>query len=228
VRSAGGSLLLGGLVSLGLAGGAAAAASAAVAAAAAAPDPRALTRSGMEKFAAGDVEGSVRDFDAALAAKPSMRPYLWQRGLSLYYLEQHGAAAQQFRDDVAVNPNDTEEAIWAFLAEARAAGPDAARRQFLRVGRDPRPVMRAAEAAFRAADGRPEAILAAAGGDAQGHDAFYAALYAALWHEAHGEAAEAEGAMARAVQTQYARQSGDYMAALARVHCARRGWARPS
>eukprot|EP00955_Chlamydomonas_euryale_P104686 365584-Chlamydomonas_euryale.AAC.20 len=33
------------------------------------------------------VEASVEDFDAAMAAAPSMRPFLWQRGLSLYYGE---------------------------------------------------------------------------------------------------------------------------------------------
>lgn len=37
----------------------------------------------------------------------------------------------QFRDDVAVNPNDTEESIWAFLCEAQLLGPDQARQQFL-------------------------------------------------------------------------------------------------
>lgn len=41
-----------------------------------------------------------------------MRPYLWQRGLSLYYVGQYEEGAKQFRDDVAVNPNDTEESIW--------------------------------------------------------------------------------------------------------------------
>lgn len=89
----------------------------------------------------GDVEGSVRYFDEALAADPALRPYLWQRGLSLYYLGspenpdlwQEGAA--QFRDDVAVNPSDTEESIWAFMCEARLFGPVKARSQMLEVRR---------------------------------------------------------------------------------------------
>jgi hypothetical protein len=110
------------------------------------PDPKALVRSGMRKFAdQGDVEGSIEDFDAALVARPSMRPYLWQRGLSLYYIGTREAfleGAKQFRDDVAVNPNDTEESIWTFLCEAQLYGPEKAREQFLEVGRDSRPVMR--------------------------------------------------------------------------------------
>ena len=82
-------------------------------------DPQTLLRSGSQKFVSGDVEGSLVDFDAALAAKPSIRPYLWQRGLSLYYIGTKEAleeGAKQFRDDVAVNPNDTE--VFSSLIEA--------------------------------------------------------------------------------------------------------------
>ena len=155
--------------------------------------------------------GSLADFDAAYAADASLRPYLWQRGISAYYAEvcnvakarlargeyhkrcfnptaertrtkhantspklraatqinrralaqsllpltkrcsgkrkdcpsdPHGrtlarqafeAGAAQFREDVAVNPNDTEEAIWAFLCEARLRSADDARAAFLQV-----------------------------------------------------------------------------------------------
>ncbi|KAF8068335.1 hypothetical protein HT031_002023 [Scenedesmus sp. PABB004] len=201
-----------------------AAAAAASARGAGGGDAQSLVRRGMDKFRRGDVEGSVEDFDAALAADPRLRPYLWQRGLSLYYTGEFEQGAKQFRDDVAVNPNDTEESIWALLCEAQLVGPEAARAQVLAVGRDPRPVMRAAWQCF--ATGRdPDAILAAARGDAGGHDTFYAQLYVGLWHEAHGDAERARAAITAAVETPYARQSGDYMAALARVHAQRRGWA---
>ena len=53
---------------------------------------------------------------------------------SAFGAEQYEEAAAQFRDDVAVNPADTEEAIWAFLAEAKLLGADKARQQFLQVG----------------------------------------------------------------------------------------------
>ena len=58
---------------------------------------------------------------------------LWQRGISLYYANDFAGSATQFRDDVAANPNDTEEAIWAFIAEAQLLGADRARRQFQQV-----------------------------------------------------------------------------------------------
>ena len=46
--------------------------------------------------------------------------------------EQYEEASKQFRDDVAVNPNDTEEAIWAFLAEAQLIGHERARQDILK------------------------------------------------------------------------------------------------
>lgn len=41
--------------------------------------------------------------------------------------------AEQFRIDVAQNPNDTEESIWCFLCEAQLYGPAEARKRFLEV-----------------------------------------------------------------------------------------------
>ena len=78
-----------------------------------------LTRRGMAKFVQDDVDGSIADFDLVISTAPRMEPYMWQRGLSLYYAERFTEGAEQFRKDVKVNPNDTEEAIWAFLCDAR-------------------------------------------------------------------------------------------------------------
>ena len=82
------------------------------------------------------MEGSLQDFDTVLQVAPQQRPCackqrlgdgdcgltpvlthadLWQRGLSLYYVQRYAEGAKQFRDDVAVNPNDTEESIWALV-----------------------------------------------------------------------------------------------------------------
>ena len=69
-------------------------------------------REGMALFSANKVEESIDIFDSVIAAQPSAKPYLWQRGLSLYYADRFRDGAEQFKTDVAVNPNDTEEAIW--------------------------------------------------------------------------------------------------------------------
>ncbi|CAN0424262.1 unnamed protein product, partial [Hapterophycus canaliculatus] len=41
----------------------------------------------MDRFRRSDVGGSVSDFDKAIRLQPSLEPYMWQRGLSLYYGE---------------------------------------------------------------------------------------------------------------------------------------------
>ncbi|GAX80175.1 hypothetical protein CEUSTIGMA_g7613.t1 [Chlamydomonas eustigma] len=188
-------------------------------------NPKALVSLGMTKFRKNEVESSLEDFNAAMKMSPEMRPYLWQRGLSLYYLSSYEEGAKQFRDDVAVNPSDTEEAIWAFLCEAQLIGAEEARTQFLKVGRDSRPVMRAAYECFQSGTS-PDAILAAAAASMQtgGHDAFYSQLYVGLWYEAHNQPEEARKAILSAIATPYARLSGDYMVSLGKVHAVRRGW----
>eukprot|EP00475_Leptophrys_vorax_P023091 TRINITY_DN31484_c0_g1_i1.p1 TRINITY_DN31484_c0_g1~~TRINITY_DN31484_c0_g1_i1.p1 ORF type:complete len:222 (-),score=5.12 TRINITY_DN31484_c0_g1_i1:210-806(-) len=185
----------------------------------------AAVRRGMQLFIQNDVAGSLEQFDRALELDASQEPYLWQRGLSLYYLKRFQEASNQFQKDVAVNPNDTEEAIWCFLSDAQLIGPEAARKQFLMVGTDPRPVMRSAFEVFRTG-GDPMRILAAAGSDFRRQSAeFYANLYVGLFYESEGDDARSREYILKAVETPYGQQSSDYMAALARVHCLQRGWA---
>lgn len=87
--------------------------------------------------------------------------------------------------DVAVNPNDTEESIWAFLCEAQLIGPEAARQQMLKVGRDSRSVMRAAYEAFERGSGA-DAIRQAGEGRGNDGERFYALLVRLVvsreWH----------------------------------------------
>lgn len=94
--------------------------------------------------------------------------------------------AEQFRRDVAVNPSDTEEALWAFLCEAQMPeiGFEKARQQILVVGRDPRPYCMKAYDLFKGT--ATEEDLA--------HEAtpstpaeFYALMYLGLYAEARKE-----------------------------------------
>ena len=59
-----------------------------------------------------DTRLTVKDQMDLSKANPAKKPYLWQRGLSLYYAERFDECAEQFAVDVAVNPDDTEEQIW--------------------------------------------------------------------------------------------------------------------
>ncbi|CAN1784218.1 hypothetical protein LINPERHAP1_LOCUS16519 [Linum perenne] len=152
-------------------------------------------RRGMLLFRQGDVLGSVAEFDKAIELDPRQKAYMWQRGLSLYYLDRFEEGAEQFRIDVAMNPNDTEESIWCFLCEAQLYGVDEARKRYLEVGRDSRPVMREAYNMFRD------------GGDPEKKEADSAKLH-----------------LVAACKSLYGQRSDDYMASLAKVHCQCRNW----
>ena len=122
----------------------------------------------MTAFEKGEVEESIKLFDAAEEADPRYATRLWQRGLSYYYADRFKDARKQFLMDVAENPNDTEEAVWHLLAMARTEGLAKARPQMIKMGRDPRRVMRTVEEAFRNGDaesiGALEAIATDGGG----------------------------------------------------------------
>jgi len=87
---------------------------------AAGENPRSLTNKGMALFKDAKVEASVAAFDKAIELDPKYEGILWQRGLSLYYADRFEDASEQFVRDVALNPRDTEEAVWALLSQARA------------------------------------------------------------------------------------------------------------
>lgn len=177
---------------------------------------------GMELFIQGDVAGSLVEFDKAQELDPRQKPYLWQRGLSLYYLDRFAEGAAQFREDVAVNPNDTEEAIWCFLCEAQIQGAEEARKQFLEVGLDRRPVMQKAYQLFRNS-GDPEDLINEFK-DGQPYESFYAYLYAGLYHESQKNVDAAKSAILAASRSPYGIRSSDYMAMLSKVHCKCRSW----
>jgi len=177
----------------------------------------------MQKFKQGRVADSLVDFDRIIEVAPRQKPYMWQRGLSLYYADRFEEGADQFRTDVAVNPSDTEESIWAMLCESRLEGFDAAREKMLKVGRDTRPYMREAYELFRSGEDVGPLLSLGAAEPGGGTD-FYAKLYAGLFYEAKGEAAKAEDYLRQAAGTAYGQRSGDYMAKLAQVHCQTRGW----
>ncbi|AES61427.1 putative 43kDa postsynaptic protein [Medicago truncatula] len=179
-------------------------------------------RRGMSLFRQGEVLGSVVEFDKAIQLDPRQKAYLWQRGLSLYYLDRFEEGAEQFRLDVAQNPNDTEESIWCFLCEAQLYGVDEARKRYLEVGRDPRPVMRETYNMFK--DGGDPEKLVGAFSNSRESDYFYASLYAGLYYESQNESDAAKVHIVAACKSLYGQRSDDYMASLSKVHCLCRNW----
>ena len=57
--------------------------------------PRQLVSQGMQLFRQADINGSIVRFDRAETVDPSIRPFLWQRGISYYYADRFQEGSDQ-------------------------------------------------------------------------------------------------------------------------------------
>ena len=196
-------------------------------------DPRTLIQQGMKSFRNGDVLTSLQYFDRANNAVPDnkLTPYLWQRGISYYYLDKFQEGHEQFSLDVKVNPLDVEEIVWdiACLARMQDGGSKfpVENQMSLPPGKkDRRKIMSTVYSLFRAENGTTEYDLREAGHNGNISDEFYSLFYLGLYCEIRGETSKAAMYMKMAERSRYATGvgSGDYMSACARVHCKLRGW----
>jgi lipoprotein NlpI len=179
--------------------------------------PRAQLDRAVSEFSKGRIPESVAAFDELARLAPAEAPYLWQRGIALYYAGRYRDCRAQFESHRTVNPDDVENAAWHFLCVARDESPKAARAALLPVGPDSRVPMReiyelfkgsaSADAVLKAADTRPQAR-------------FYAHLYVGLYSEALGDVSRAREHIELAAQPQFA-DAGGYMHMVAVVHQAR-------
>ena len=178
---------------------------------------QALLDRAVADFAKGRITESVAAFDELARVAPREAPYLWQRGIALYYAGRYPDCRAQFESHRTVNPDDVENAAWHFLCVARAESPKAARTALLPVGPDSRAPMKEIYEMFRGTT-TADAVLKAAGTRPQAR--FYAHLYVGLYSEAIGDGARAREQIELAAQPQFA-DAGGYMHMVAVVHRAR-------
>ena len=179
--------------------------------------PRALLDRAVAEFSKGRITESVAAFDDLARVAPAEAPYLWQRGIALYYAGRYADCRKQFESHRTVNSDDVENAAWHFLCVARGESPKAARSALLPVGPDSRVPMREIYELFKGSV-NADAVLKAAGTRPQAR--FYAHLYIGLYSEAMGDATRAREQIELAAQPQFA-DAGGYMHMVAVVHLAR-------
>jgi len=178
-------------------------------------DASVLLNQAMVDFLAGHIERSVAEFDQIVELAPEMGPYLWQRGIALYYMGRYDDCRAQFESHRTVNPNDVENAAWHFLCFARLQSPEEARKALLPVGHDSREPMMTIYKVFRG-ETRPEELLPGISTGALAR--FYAHLYLGLYYEALGREVEAYQHIAVAADDNYG--IGGYMHGVAKLHLA--------
>lgn len=165
-------------------------------------------------FQGGHLVESVAEFDNAAKLMPSKAPYLWQRGIALYYVGRYSDCRQQFESHRTVNPNDVENAAWHFLCVARGESVKKARATLLPVGTDLRVPMREIYQMFQGALS-PDRVLDL--GSNGGRSEFYAHLYVGLYLGVLNQRREALHHIKAAAADRYARVGG-YMHTVARIH----------
>jgi lipoprotein NlpI len=138
----------------------------------------------------GKVELATEQFNRFVKAEPAEMPYLWQRGISLYFTGDFAEAAKQFEDHRKVNPNDVENAAWHFLCVAKAKSFDEAKRLLLPAPGDPRIPMQEVLEMFSSGD--TDSVVArmdAVGKEdrAYGSARFYGDFYLGLYADAQGD-----------------------------------------
>jgi lipoprotein NlpI len=180
----------------------------------AAQSPRERLDRAMKDFVAGRIAESVAGFDRVARLDPASAPYLWQRGIALYYAGRYADCRDQFVSHRTVNPDDVENAAWHFLCVAKAESPAAARAAILPVGPDARVPMRQVYDMFRGTLTGAQ-VMAAAGADPSAQ--FFANLYVGLYLEATGDGEAARKRITAAADPRFA-EVGGYMHSVARTH----------
>jgi lipoprotein NlpI len=185
-------------------------------------DPKlaeAYNHRGSERFKLGQVAESLTDFDKYLELRPREKPGHWKRGISLYYAGKYKEGKEQFEAYEQVDTNDVENAVWHYICNARAVGPDKARAALLKIGKDQRVPMMEVYSLF-GGKAKPADVMAAAKADdppaAQLKSRlFYAHLYLGIYHDILGEQKLALEHLTEAAEKY---RIGHYMGDVAKVH----------
>jgi lipoprotein NlpI len=148
-----------------------------------------------ENFCAAHAPESVRDYDKVIELAPRQAPYLWQRGIALYYAGRYNDGRLQFEQHQTVNPQDAENAAWHYLCVAKIAGPEKARAVLIPIQADDNMVMMDIYGLYRGTK-KPAEVLAAAHAEKPKPEdlkvqLFYTYLYLALYFDANGDASRA-------------------------------------
>lgn len=183
-----------------------------------------LINEGMVAFRNYDIAKSIELFDEAIKYKPSIKPYVWQRGISLYYMKDYNQCSKQFHEDVTVNPYDTEEIIWGLVCDSKQQGnlnKNLQESMELLPEPDKRPVMKDIYNLFK---GDINSIKLSTNDNLINPSRyFYSHLYTGLYQEAQGDKANSLTNINLAVNSLYcsttmANKENDYMCAVAANH----------
>lgn len=165
----------------------------------------------------GKAPQAVVLFDAYAEQHPDEKPYLWQRGIALFFVGRFADGAEQFEVHRRVNPNDVENAAWHYLCVAKKDSPEKADQLLLPAPGDPREPMEQVLEMFRTRDAGPvtERLKSIDQDTPTGKSAhFYGQLYLGLYADAIGKESDAKAHLDQAAGN----APRNYMGDVARVY----------
>lgn len=175
-------------------------------------EPRLYITRGMLYFQLGQLINSLRDFNKAEELNPQLTPYLWQRGLTYYYLERYAKAARQFELSLSIHSQDMESTLWFFLCIAQLEDIASAQDSLLNARDDIRPYMRHIYQVFAGVYNVDTLINL--NGDCDRDHHFYANFYAGLYYEVQKKPKESAQLINKAINYPI----DDYMWSVACTH----------
>ena len=151
------------------------------------------------RFSAGDIDGAIKDYDQIVALDKESGPYLWQRGLALYYAGRYKDGREQFESHQKVNSDDVENAAWHFLCVAKQKDLETARKNLISIDGDSRVPMPEVFQLFAGKVKDHKVIEAFKKADTK-TGAYYGYLYLGLFHEAKGDATKSLEYIQKAIE----------------------------
>lgn len=175
-------------------------------------DARMYIYRGMVHFKLGKLFQSLQDFNKAEELNPQLTPYLWQRGITYYYLTKYKKGARQFELDLSVNSQDVEETLWHYLCIAQLEDSFSARMCLLPIKDDSPPFMRQIYRLFEGKSSVENLLYTLSHNNHR--DLFYLYLYLGLYYEAENDFINSSLYINKAIDYKI----DDYMWYLACIH----------
>eukprot|EP00756_Hemistasia_phaeocysticola_P046797 Hpha_TRINITY_DN20624_c0_g1::TRINITY_DN20624_c0_g1_i1::g.148046::m.148046 len=181
----------------------------------------------------GRVKSSIARFNELAEKHSKCKSFLWRRGVALYLRGEYEEAEEQFRACAAASPNNAELSFWLFAAQAMSQydpdSPGSAQKQKLMQTKpkDPRPELQVLVKLFTgetSADAVRDVAVQSQRFEDPSRASFYLWFYLGLYDETQYQFGAAGCAISSALRPTHARETGDFLAAVARVHSHRMGW----
>ena len=143
------------------------------------------------RFMNCEIEEAINAYDRLIEVNPNSKPFLWQRGLALYYAGEFEEGVAQFEFHQTVNNQDVENAIWHMLCAANVESVESARENLIEISGDRREWSREVYNLFAGNTSPGDMTLPLPPAEdinrGEATNRYYANLYLGLYYEMTGE-----------------------------------------